>query len=66
MDAPKLPSSSTMIYDRVIAAMQDAEEMGGVDGLDEYCALMRAIARECNNRIRNAAFAAAQEEGPRA
>jgi hypothetical protein len=41
-----------IIYNQVITAMQDAEEIGGVEG-DDYLKLMTAIAEECMRRFDN-------------
>jgi hypothetical protein len=39
-----LSPSAAEILDNVITALQPAEELGGVDGTDEYIALMEAVA----------------------
>ena len=41
-----------IIYNQVITAMQDAEEIGGVEG-DEYLNLMLAIRDEAMKRFHN-------------
>ena len=41
-----------IIYNQVITAMQDAEEIGGVEG-DEYLNLMLAIRDEAMKRFDN-------------
>jgi len=41
------------IYQNVINAMQDAEEIEGVEDPLEYQALMRSICIEANQRLKN-------------
>ena len=41
-----------VIYNQVLSAMQDAEEIGGVEG-DEYLELMLAIKQEAIKRFDN-------------
>jgi hypothetical protein len=41
------------IYQNVINAMQDAEEIEGVENFLEYQALMRSICIEANQRLKN-------------
>ena len=41
------------IYPNVINAMQDAEEIEGVEDPLEYQALMRSICIEANQRLKN-------------
>ena len=41
------------IYQNVINAMQDAEEIEGVENPLEYQALMRSICIEANQRLKN-------------
>jgi hypothetical protein len=41
-----------VIYNQVLSAMQDAEEIGGVEG-DEYLKLMSAIRDEAMKRFDN-------------
>lgn len=50
------------IYDSVMMAMQEAEEMGGPEGA-EYVALMQAIRNDASERIHNAASAEALSAG---
>ena len=40
------------IYDKVMTALQEAEEMGGPEG-NEYIGLMNDIITECSERITN-------------
>jgi hypothetical protein len=40
----KLSPSATDILNQVKAALQPAEELGGVDGTSDYIALMEAVA----------------------
>ena len=41
-----------VIFNQVLSAMQDAEEIGGVEG-DEYLDLMEAIRHEAVKRFNN-------------
>lgn len=50
-----LHGSSLLIARRTIDALQDAEELGGPETLEEYTALMDFIIAECNTRKQNAA-----------
>ncbi len=45
--------ATARIWDNIIHAMQDAEEMGGPEG-KHYVKLMNAVAREATNRARTA------------
>ena len=49
------------IYQKVMDAMQPAEEMGGPEG-DNYLALMLAIAKEATDRAANFAAMSADTE----
>ena len=53
---------NNFVYDLVIEAMQEAEELGGVDNLVEYANLMKAISNECLERIETALSHATVEE----
>lgn len=46
----KLSPGAEEILNQVLAAMQDAEELGGTDGTDDYLALMERIAEEAVKR----------------
>lgn len=48
--AATMKAAARLVYDDVMAAMQNAEEIGGPGGLD-YFNLMRAIREECARRI---------------
>ena len=50
------------IYDKVMAEMQEAEELGGVDNLVEYAYLMKSISEGCLERIEAALSHASAEE----
>ena len=50
------------VYNNVMEAMQEAEELGGVDNLVEYVQLMRDIQNECQERIEVALSKATAEE----
>jgi hypothetical protein len=47
----KLTGEAARIFDNVLAAMQDAEEMGGASDVD-YVALMGRISEEAGKRVR--------------
>ena len=42
---------SILIYNNVMEAMQEAEELGGVENLRDYIQLMMDISNECQERI---------------
>jgi len=42
---------SILIYNNVMEAMQEAEELGGVENLGDYIQLMKDIQNECQERI---------------
>jgi len=42
------------IYQRIMAEMQNLEEIGGVSNTDEYVDIMRSLLRELHSRIHNA------------
>ena len=50
------------VYNNVMEAMQEAEELGGVDNIVEYANLMKAISNECLKRIETALSHATDEE----
>jgi len=50
--APEMSPVAREIFDRVLLAMQDAEEIGGPEG-DDYDTLQRAIAAEALARAEN-------------
>jgi hypothetical protein len=45
----RLPSSARWIFEYVLEAMQNAEELGGPEG-EDYLALMNAIIEEATRR----------------
>lgn len=47
-----MSATAKEIFDNVIKALQDAEEMGGPEG-EDYLALMRAISNEALARAEN-------------
>ena len=53
---------NNFVYNNVMEAMQEAEELGGVDNLVEYVQLMRDIQNECQERIEVALSKATAEE----
>lgn len=53
---------SILIYNNVMEAMQEAEELGGVENLGDYIQLMRDIQNECQERIEVALSKATTEE----
>lgn len=57
----KLGPGAAGIFDEVLAAMQNAEELGGPDAPD-YCALMDAIAAEATRRAATCRAMMAPEE----
>ena len=48
----RLTGNVKFIFQRIMEAMQDAEELGGPEGQD-YSNLMRAVANEARGRLRN-------------
>ena len=52
----KLSLSAESIYHRVLNALQDAEELGGTDGTNDYLDLMKKIAEEAVERHTAANF----------
>lgn len=61
MDTTNLSPGAQWVLDEVIGAMQNAEEMGGTDGTDDYVALMERIKGECDTRIAAARANAAED-----
>ncbi len=57
-----LEGNSFHVYNNVMEAMQEAEEMGGVNDSVEYAQLMKAISNECLKRIETALSHATDEE----
>ena len=53
---------SILIYNNVIAEINAAEELGGVDNLRDYLQLMRDIQNSCQDRIDAALRNATAEE----